>query len=276
MTLNFDYRKDYLEVKTEFKDLKEIKDTKHEQEMAVVNKIMQLLNNRNYNDIEDFYSKNNNLQDFIKKHFHTPLTHFGHNESPLNEEDYINIIENMRNISKRKQSIETKDINTTNVDRNEYNSMKIDGVNRYVDNTNSNQKIEDTMKDLQSTSNDYQTIDPTKNAENMFKEIQNRQDILNPLPLNEINRESLNDRERELFDSAINFQLNYMTPIKVDLNKAVIVDKDNNIMKITKENGEIMVITDENGVEKEEKMESENTKSYQKQLTPNLNTIYSN
>lgn len=122
--MEFDYRKDYLEVKVNQKDLKNIKDTKHEQEMAIVSKIMNLLNRGTYNNIEDFYNKNNNLQAFVKSSFETPLTHFGRNETPMNEEDYKNIIENIRIIAKKKQSIETKDISTTQIDKNEKNSYQ--------------------------------------------------------------------------------------------------------------------------------------------------------
>ena len=260
--MNFDYRNDYLEVKLNG-DLREISDTKHEQEMAVASKIMHLLNKRTYNDVEDFYNGNNNLEDFIKRNFETPLSHFGHNETPLNEEDYKNIIENIRIIAKKKQSINTEKIDSTKIDDKVFNSMEIDNTKQFIDNSNSFLSIENRMKDVQKESAQFQTVDPNKNAENTFKEIQSKQDGINPIPLSEVNPNLLNPEEKELFKSALNFQLDYHSPIKVDLTNGVMVDADGKIMKIQKGNDIVLGVPIE--VEK----------SYQKQLV-NPNTIYGN
>ena len=275
MALTFDYRNDYLKVKTDFKDLKEIKDTKHEQEIAVVCKIMQLLNSRTYNDIEEFYEKNNNLQDFIKKHLETPITHFGRNETPLNEEDYTNIIENMRNISKRKQSIETDSIKTTKIDTKEYNAMEIDHKKEFIDNSDSEKTIEERMKDLQDSGEQFQTVDPTKNSENAFKELQSRQEGINAISLKDIDLSSLNQEQKELYLSALNYELSNYAQIRLDLNKGIMIDENDNIMRIVKDEDGIKVLSQENEIIGEETIEQPK-KAMQKVLTPNKNTLYSN
>ena len=271
--MTLDYRKDYLATKTEQKDLKEIKDTKHEQEIAVVTRIINLLNKGLYNDIEDFYGKNNNLQDFIKRHLEVPITHFGHNETPLNEEDYKNIIENIRSISNKKQSIDTNNVSTTIIDQSEYNSMKIDKENSIIDNSDSNQRIDERMRQVQSQSEEFQTIDANKNTENIFKELKSRQEEINPIPLNEINPYILNDEQKELFKAVLDFQLGSETEIKVDLDKAIIIDENGKILKIEKDDGKIKIISGDGSIEKEQNTEH---KTFQKQLVPNPNTIYSN
>ena len=63
-----------------FKEYKPIFDTpmKRQQELAISRKIMDLLNKNKYDNLEEFITKNNNYQDFLKKNnMSTVIKHFG-------------------------------------------------------------------------------------------------------------------------------------------------------------------------------------------------------
>lgn len=255
-----------------FKEYKPTFDTpmKRQQELAISRKIMDLLNKNKYDNLEEFITKNGNYQDFLKKNnMTTVVKHFG---NTLIEEDYIKILENLRNLTKSKQDFEEDNIKTTNIDGKQYNSFKGEDKTYFIDNSRTDKSIEDQMKDLQSTEQIFQTTDQRQNTENMFKELERKKEGLNLHYLHQINYELLNNEEKLLFQIANDYQQNIDGVIRIDLKKGIIVDELDNIMKIEKNNGEFSIIKDENGIEKEEVQE----KSYQKTLTPSRNTIYNN
>lgn len=255
-----------------FKEYKPIFDTpmKRQQELAISRKIMDLLNKNKYDDLEEFITKNGNYQDFLKKNgMQTIIKHFG---NTLKEDDYIELLENLRKLTKTKKDFEKENIKTTNIDDKQFNSFKGENKTYFIDNSKNDKSIEDQMKDLQTTQQDFQTTDQKQNTENMFKELERKKEGLNLNYLHQINYELLNNEEKLLFQIANDYQQNIDGTIRIDLKKGIIVDKLDNIMKIEKNNGEFSIIKNENGVQKEEVQE----KSYQKTLTPNKNTIYSN
>lgn len=254
------------------KEYKPMFDTpmKRQQELAVSRKIMYLLNKNKYDDLEEFITKNGNYQDFLNKNnMSTVIKHFG---NTLKEEDYIKILENLRTLTKAKKDFERENIKTTNLDNKQFNSFKGENKTYFIDNSNSNKTIEEQMKDMQSTSEAFQTADQKKNTEKMFKELEEKKEGLNLYYLNEINYDLLNNEEKILFQIANNYQQGIDGVIKVDLKKGIIVDELDNISKIEEVNGEFTIIKEENGKKKEETT----TKSFQKTLTPSRNTIYSN
>lgn len=256
-----------------FKEYKPIFDTpmRRQQELAIARKIMDLLNKNKYDDLEKFISKNENYQEFLKKNdMQIVIKHFG---NTLKEEDYIKILENLRTLTKTKQDFDKDNIKTTNIDNKQFNSFKGEDKTYFIDNSRSNNSIEEQMKDLQNTQQDFQTTDKKKNTENMFKELERKKESLKLDYLHEIEYELLSNEEKELFQIANDYQQNTDGVIRVDLKKGVIVDELDNIMKIEKNNGEFSITKDENGVEKEV---IQKEKSYQKTLTPSRNTIYSN
>lgn len=256
-----------------FKEYKTTFDTpiKRSQELAISRKIMDLLNKNKYDDLEEFITKNPNYQDFLKKNnIQIVIKHFG---NTLKEEDYLKILENLRNLTKTKKDFEKEKIKTTNIDDKQFISYKGEDKTFFLDNSKNDKTIEEQMKNLQHTDQSFQTSNITKNTENMFKELEYRKkEGLNLLYLNEINFELLNYEEKMLYQIAINYQKNIEGIIRIDLKKGVIVDEKDNIMKIEKNNGEISIKKEENGIEKEEVK----SKTYQKTLTPNPNTLYSN
>lgn len=254
-----------------FKEYNPIFDTpiKRQQELAISRKIMDLLNKNKFDSLEEFITKNSNYQDFLKSNsMQTVIKHFG---NTLIEGDYAKIIENLRILSKTKQEFEKNNIKTTNIDNKEFNTFKGENRSYYIDNSNSDKSIEQQMKDLQSTQEDFQTSDINKNTENLFSELEQKKETLNPIPLSSVNYNELTDKEKEIFQVAYDYQQSNNSNIRIDINKEIIVDEEDNIMKISKENGEIKIVKDENGLEKDET----HKKGYQKQLTPNKDTIYS-
>ena len=256
-----------------FKEYKPTFDTpmKREQELAISRKIMDLLNKNKYDNLEEFITKNNNYQDFLKKNdMENVVKHFG---NTLKEEDYVKILENLRTLAKTKQDFEKDNIKTTNIDDKQFNSFKGEDKTYFIDNSRTNKSIEKQLKDLQETQQQFQTTDIKKNTENMFKELDTKKDGLNLHYLHEINYESLTDEEKVLFQSANEYQQSIEDIVRIDLEKGIIVDKQDNIMKIEKNNGQYYITKEENGIEEQEVIQE---KTYQKTLTHSSNTIYSN
>lgn len=254
-----------------FKEYKPIFDTplKREQEIAVARKIMDLLNNNKYESLEDFITKNNSYQNFLKDNsMDIVVKHFG---NTLTEQDYTQILENLRVLTKTKQSFERENIRTANIGDREYNSFKGQDQTYFIDNSRTDKSIEDQMKGLQNSGQDFQTSDMRQNTENMFKELETKKEGFNLSYLTEINYDLLTNEEKIIFGIAVDYQQSINELIRVDLKKGIIVDKEDNIMKIEKENGEFHIVGDENA----EKTKTEE-KSYQKVITPTNNSIYSN
>lgn len=244
---------------------------RREQELAVSRKIMDLLNKNKYDNLEQFIAKNGNYQDFLKNNnMETVVRHFG---NTLKEEDYIKILENLRTLTKSKKEFEQENIKTTDIEDKQFNSFKGENKTYFIDNSGSEKSIEEQMKDLQETQQDFQTSDQKQNTENMFKELERKKETLNLQYLHEINFDLLNNEEKEIYLNADKYQQNIDSVIRIDLKKGVIVDENDNIMKIQKNNGEFSITMEENGIEKNIKIEE---KSYQKTLKPSTNTIYSN
>ena len=224
-----------------FKEYKAIFDTpmKRSQELAISTKIMDLLNKNKYESLEEFIGKNPNYQIFLQNNnMENVVKHFGNT------------------------LIEEENIKTTNIDDKEYSRFKGEDRPYFIDNSDKNKSVEEQMKNMQGESESFQTSDIRKNTENMFKELESRDDGFNLRYLSEINRDTLNNEEKELYGIALLYQQDKNEPIRVDLNKGIIVDKDNNISKIQKENEEFSIIGDENTKENENVQE----KAYQKQI----------
>ena len=192
----------------------------------------------------------------------------------LTEEDYTRILENLRVLTKTKQDFEDENIKTTNIDDKEYNSFKGEEKSYFIDNSDKNNSVKEQMKNMQEESKSFTTGDIRKNTENMFKELESRDDGFNLRYLSEINYNNLNNEEKELYGIALMYQQDKNEPIRIDLNKGIIIDKANNISRIQKENGEFSIRNDEDPKENENVQE----RTYQKQmvLTPNKDTLYNN
>ena len=230
---------------------------------------MDLLNKNKYDNLEEFLTKNSNYQDFLKtNNMSTVIKHFG---NTLREEDFVKILENLRVLTKTKKEFEQENIKTTNIEDKQFNSFKGQEKTYFIDNSDDKKSIEEQMKDLQPTQEQFQTSDQKQNTENLFKELETKKESLNLHYLNDINYASLNNEEKLLFQIAENYQQGIEGLIRVDLKKGIIVDELDIIMKIEEVNGEFTITKNENGIEKSEST----TKTFQKTLTPSKNTIYS-
>ncbi len=255
-------------------DYEHIFDTpaKKEQENVIASKIMSLLNNNKYDNIYDFISKNHTYQDFLKNNeLENVVKHFG---NTLSEEDFINIQRNLVKIFEKKRSFEKKDIKKQNVDGKEYSVYEGNEKDIFLDNTNSNMSIERQLEELQKTQSNFQTTDANKNTKNMMLEMESeKKESLNLKFLNEIDVDKLSENEKELFNVATNYQLTNNYPLRIDIERGIVVGEDNNIIKIQNVDGEFSISG--NDLQSENKQEIEQ-QTYQKKLTPNHNTIYSN
>ena len=260
-----------------YKEYRHVFDTpaKKLQEKAVVEKIMKLLNENVYDDIDKFIDKNKTYQDFLKNNkFENVVKHFG---NTLNEDDYLRIVDSIKKIIKDKQSFDKTNIETTNIGDNQYNYFN-DGEKEYLfDNSNSGISIERQMEILQPTQSDFQTADKKQNTENMMKELdENKKNSFNLHYLKDFNIELLNEKQQEILRVATNFQFDIINPIRIDIDKGIIVDNNNNIFKIEEVDGQLQILGDNDKLKNNEEMQSANqTITLQKTITPRTSTIYS-
>ena len=261
-----------------YKEYQHIFDTpaKMEQESVVASKIMDLLNKNKYDNIYDFINKNQTYQDFLKRNDLTNVVkHFG---NTLTEDDFKRIQSELVKLYEKKKSFEKDNIKTTNIDDKQYTSYEGEQKTYFFDNSNTNMSLERQMEELQKTEQKFQTSDPTKNTENMMTELENnKKENLNFIKLNELDITKLNDVQKEFVKIAANYQLSTPQPIRIDIERGIIVDEFNNIMKIEKNGNEFSIIGDNNS--QKENLNTEDLakeKTFQKTLTPSLNTIYSN
>lgn len=236
------------------------------QEIAIATAIMKILNKNKYDNLEEFIAKNPNYQDFLKKFDTEPIIlNFRHELNHFKEEDYIKVLENLRLLTKTKKEFEQENIKTTNLDNKKFGSLKGSDKTYIVETSRYKKDIEEKMRDLQPTQEQFQTSNRKQNAENLFRELESRQEGLSLHSLNEINYDALGNEEKLLFQIAESYQKDSNGVICVDLKKGIIVDEDDNIMKIEEVNGEFTITKNENGVEKQEQP----TKVHQKTLIPN-------
>ena len=199
----------------------------------------------------------------------TVIKHFG---NTLKEEDYTKILENLRLLTKTKKDFEQDNIKTTNLDDKRFNSFKGQDKTYFIDSSDDKKTIEEQMKDLQPTQEQFQTSEQKQNTENLFKELETKKDGLNLHYLNDINYNSLNNEEKLLFQITENYQNSIKGLVRIDLKKGIIVDELDNITKVEEVNGKFTITKNDNVIEKEEIT----TKTFQKTLTPSRNTIYAN
>ena len=255
-----------------FNEYKRVFDTpaKSQQEKVIVEKIMKLLNNNKYDNLDEFITKNNNYQDFLKKNrMDYVVKHFG---NTLSEEDYNKILGSLKSLTIEKKSFAKEDIKTTNIDDRQFNSYKGEDKTYFIDNSITDKKIEDQMRDMQPTQENFQTNDVKKNTENMFKELKsNKKEGLNLHFLNEINRDLLNKDEFDLYRCAVNYQVDNNILVRLDIKKGVMVDENDNIIKVENIDGKYVIKNE--STNKEEKTD---IKDKVMTLKMNPNTIYSN
>lgn len=260
-------------------DFKHIFDTpaKMEQESVVVSKIMELLNKGKYDNIYDFVSKNPTYQDFLKKHsLENVVRHFG---NTLSEEDFKKIQSELVKITEKKKSFEKENLKTTNIGDHQYITYEGTEKTVFLDNTHTkdNMSIERQLEVLQPTQQEFQTTNATQNTDKMIDELEeSKKESFNLQYLKDVNIDNLSERKKQILEVAKHYQLNVSMPIRIDLEREVIVDELNSIMKIEQVNGEFVILgKDNNQKDSIEKTEIKESNSFQKKLVPSPNTLYS-
>ena len=267
--MKYNYRQDYTH----------IFDTpaKMEQESVVVSKIMELLNDNKYDNIYDFITKNPTYQDFLKKHdLENVVKHFG---NTLNEEDFKRIQSEMVKVTEKKKSFEEDNIKTTTIGEEQFVTYEGADKTTFLDNTHTkdNMSIKRQLEELQPTQREFQTTDEKQNTDRMMQELEDsKKETLGFRTIKEIDPTSLNEKQNDIFRVAANYQLNFETELRVDLERNLIVDRNNNIMKIEEHDGQYIILGDnseqKHAMEKEAEKEP---KTFQKTLVASPNTIYS-
>lgn len=257
-------------------DYKYIFDTpaKRQQEIAVASKIMILLNANKYNDIIDFAEKNKTYQDFLKNNeLENVVKHFG---NILSEQDFKAIIEQIIKVTDMKKSYDKENIKTSNIEEKEYVSYEGNNKTFFLDNSNTQMTVERQLQELQKTEQKFQTTDTKQNTEKMMEELEkNKKEKLNLQYINQIDINKLTNNQKENFNVALSYQQNIPYPIRIDIDRGIIVDENNNIMRIIRNDGNVFIVGDNNEVKNKGHETPENNKKFQKTLMPSLNTIYS-
>lgn len=248
---------------------------KMQQESVIAAKIMELLNKNKYDSIYDFINKNHTYQDFLKNNNLTNVVkHFG---NTLNEQDFKNILSHIVKITEAKKQNDKENLKTTNIEDEQFVSYKSNDKTYFFDNTHNHLSIERQMDELQKNNKDFQTTDSKQNSSGIMNELEkSKKESLNLKYIYQIDRSKLNDEQKELFNVAIDYQLNNPEPIQIDLDRRVLVTGNSEILKIQKNGDTFSIISD--GNKKEEVASQENVlqqKTFQKSLKPSTETIYS-
>ena len=255
-----------------YKEYKHVFDTpaKRQQETVIVNKIMDLLNKNKFDTIDDFISKNQTYQSFLKNNeLEIVVKHFG---NTLNEADFKLIQEEMIRLTEKKKNFEKESIKTTSIDDKEYNTYEGMDKTIFLDNSHSNMTIERQLEVIQPTQQEFQTADIKQNTDNMMKELeQEKKEKINLKYLKEFDINTLNESQKEIFKAALEFQAGVQNPIRIDIDRRLIVDEFNNISKIEKKDGNFSIINENQN----EMSNIKEQKTFQKKLVPSTNTIYS-
>ena len=255
--MHYDLKEFYPEFSLEFKTIK-----KNSAEKAFVKYIFDVLNKKKYKDIDSFYIHNSNfylfLENYIKEKGRTNSivklkanvlsAHFGES---LTEDDYQLIIRSIIKLTERKKNFDQENIKTTQVDNKEVTSYTNNNSSTYLIN-NSDKKREDQLKEMQPSDESFQTTDPEKNAENMFKDLENKQkQSLNLIPLRDIisDLDKLSEDEKNFVFNIVNNSKD-VSNIQVDLSQRMYVDSKGNVSTIKNVNGEDIIYGGEENAKK--------------------------
>ena len=210
------------------------------EERAIAARFMKLLNDNKFDNVDDIVKYNPNLKTFLANNKCDVLpVHFG---GHIKDEDYQTIVENIKDIVKKKMVFENEKIHEVNFDNKNY--VEYDG--RVVDNTNSNRSMEEEFTYLQRENTDYQSFDAMNNSDQMANEvIDEKKHEVEFTDLDSVNRDSLNSEQQRLYDAALIDQYMNDTNKQISFEEGLTIDEDNNINRLSEENGKFRIENDE-------------------------------
>lgn len=244
--------------------------TYKEMEMLIVeNRIKKLIEkDSTVTDIDDAIKKFGNFQIFKEKNNLTNV--FGRNNNPMNNEDYLKVLDKLKKFYDNQKQFNEENIKTTNIDDKNIITYKDGNNNVILDNSYSKKEVNEQLKDLQKTNSDFRTQNLNTNTNNMMKHMkEEKKEEIKPKLLKEININSLGEEEKKLYTTALLFQEQIHKPIKIDMYRKLIFDNDNNVYSMEKRDTGIIILP----IKSNQKSESLNKKAVVKKLvkTP-LNT----
>ena len=213
------------------------------EERAIATRIMKLLNDNKFDNVDDILKYNPNIKTFLVNNKCDVLpVHFG---GHITDSDYNSITDVIKELVKNKMVFEDEKINEVNFDDKNY--VEYDG--RVVDNTLSDRSMQEEFTYLQRENTDYQSFDAMNNSDQMAKEIiDTKKHEVEFMDLDEINRDLLNAEQQKVYDAALVDQFVSNTDKEISLEEGLTKDEDNNINQINEYNGS-MRIENENNVE---------------------------
>lgn len=217
------------------------------QERVVAEKIMKLLNDNKYDDIERFEQAMPSYSYFLKEcNMDNVVMFFG---KRFDDEEFRLIINNIKELTKEKLKFNSENIKTTkfeNTNIRTFDNVEQDKTHYIVDDI-SDTPIEKQLEEKQKESSEFQTIDKDVNTSRMIDDMEKHQkESLNLQFLNDINKEILTNEELEKYNMAVEYQIYNDKIIRLDVTRGIISDEEDNIFKIENKEGIISII-DENG-----------------------------
>lgn len=244
--------------------------TYKEMEMLIVeNRIKKLIEkDSTVTDIDDAIKKFGNFQIFKEKNNLANV--FGRNNNPMNNDDYLKVLDKLKKFYDNQKQFNEENIKTTNIDDKNIITYKNGNNNVILDNSYSKKEVNEQLKDLQKTNSDFRTQNLNTNTNNMMKHMkEEKKEEIKPKLLKEININSLGEEEKKFYTTALLFQEQIHKPIKIDMYRKLIFDNDNNVYSMEKRDTGIIILP----IKSNQKAESLNKKAVVKKLvkTP-LNT----
>lgn len=237
--------------------------TYKEMEMLIVeNKIKKLIEkDPTVTDIDYAIKKFGNFQIFKEKNNLTNV--FGRNNNPMNNEDYLKVLDKLKKFYDNQKQFNEESIKTSSIDNKNIITYKDGDNNVILDNSYSKKEVNEQLKDLQKTNSDFRTQNLNTNTNNMMKHMkEEKKEEIKPKLLKEININSLGEEEKKLYTTALLFQEQIHKPIKIDMYRKLIFDNDNNVYSMEKRDTGIIILP----VKSNQKAESLNKKAVVKKL----------
>lgn len=219
---------------------------KGSEENAVVAIIMNLLNKKKFDSIDDVLKYNGkDLRTFLKNNNRDVIPfHYGNN---LKNSDFEEIIINFKKMVKEKLDFNKDKINTTKFENKQYVEYK----GKVFDNSYTEKNIEEEMKYMQQKNADYQSLDHEKNTDNIMNEMfSEKKREINFETLSEINRENLNEEEQKKYDAALVEQHISGDNKKLSIEDGLTKNEEDHINKIDSDGNSITINDGEESIEK--------------------------
>lgn len=230
------------------KEYKYVFDTpaKRQQELAIVSKIMFLLNNKAFSSLDDFMNKIKSYNMFLDQNkMSIVMKHFGSFGNELKEEDYQRILNQMKMLTLDKKSFSMENVRTANLLDEKYNVYTDKNGETTIMEDASKHNLNTQFERMQQENTKYQSANKDSNTKKMIKDFdKNIKESIKPIPLLSINKEDLTYLQNMVLHAAFDYELDHSEKLSIDFERGIVVDSKGNLYKLIYKNNEICLLNE--------------------------------